>query len=1211
MSKKYDFTKIERKWQRKWLEERTYEPSFAKGLRTGKPNLKSASGRSKKPFYNLMMFPYPSAEGLHVGNMYAFTGADIYGRFKRMQGNDVFEPIGLDGFGIHSENYALKIGTHPAKQSKISEKRFYKQLASIGNGFAWNEHLETYAPEYYKWTQWIFAEMFKKGLAYRKKQAVNWCPSCKTVLADEQVINNSKVKSQNVKLQGKIQNEENKVGGGVCERCGAEVFKKELEQWFFRITKYADRLLADLKNLDWSERVKIAQENWIGKSEGAEIEFRIKNKELGIKRFVLLHGKGGHLDRNFFMWLKGELEGQGYEVVVPILPGAGAPNDDEQADYVIKNCKLDEQTAILGYSFGGIVALRVLERGVKLGKVVLVATPSSGDFLDKKDRPTVTEAALKGFKFDVIKKNCSFFDVLVDLGDTVVPFSDGEFLASRFGVPLTKTFAKEPHFCAKEEPAILDALLPSIKVFTTRPDTLFGATYLVLAPENKWLEQEIRNPKSEILNKSEVQKYIEKVKEKSEEERISEGRGKTGVELKGVKAINPANDEEIPIWVADYVLGSYGTGAIMAVPAHDERDFEFAKKFNLSVREVVVPDFGEVRSNEQYVQGVTVIGYDKASNKFLGLKWKDKATWLVGGGKEGDESFEDAARRELAEETGYKDIINLISLGSLYSHNYNDKKNINRSSFAVNFLAILDRNKQGKSNLETHEDFTFEWYDIKTLREEIRKVGGGVEHWLEVLNRAEKAIALYEVGKIYEPQGYVDAGAMINSGKFDGMNSEKAKWEIAKFVGGERKIQYRLRDWLISRQRYWGPPIPMIYCENCAKAGKGDQKEMPGWYAVLEKDLPVKLPIVKDFRPRGTGESPLASVKSFYEVKCPKCKEKARRETDVSDTFLDSAWYYLGYLALGIKNLKIKNQNDDLKFKSRKSIFEVNRSIFKKWLPIDLYTGGAEHSVLHLLYVRFLAKVFHDWGLVNFDEPAKKFRAHGLLIKDGAKMSKSKGNVINPDEYIEKFGADTLRMYLMFLAPFEQGGDFRDSGILGVERFLQRVWRLFEKLDVRSKTLDNESKDFERLLNKTIKKVTEDIETLNYNTAVSAMMILLNEVEKHEKLSVESYKIFVKLLAPFAPHMAEEIWKGVLGNKKSIHVSGWPKYDSKLIKDEKFTLVIQINGRVRDSVEVEVGITQAEAEKLVFAREKVKEQLQGTKPKKIVFVPGRLISIVV
>ncbi len=736
--KNYDPSKIEKKWQERWFKEGIYEPDL---------------DAAKKPFFNLMMFPYPSAEGLHVGNMYAFTGADIYGRMKRMQGYDVFEPIGLDGFGIHSENYALKIGAHPMDQAETSEKRFYAQLQSIGNGFAWNEHVETYDQEYYRWTQWIFTQMWKHGLAYRKKQSVNWCPKDLTVLSDEQVE------------------------GGKCERCGTEVIKKELEQWFFRITQYADRLLKNLDTLDWSEKVKIAQRNWIGKSEGALITFKLRK-----------------------------------------IPGQ---SDDKH----------------------------------------------------------------------------------------------------------------------------------SVQVFTTRPDTLFGATFLVVSPElaQTWMNVGWQVP-------AEVKKYVDVSLKRKEMDRLEEGKEKTGV-FTGVHAVNPANKEEIPVWVADYVLGSYGTGAIMAVPAHDERDFEFAKKFKLSIKMVICPH-----------------------------------------------------------------------------------------------------------------------YPAKTC---------------PVLDHA-----------------HIGEGHLVDSGKFNGIEAQKAKWEITKLVGGERKTQFRLRDWLISRQRYWGPPIPMIHCEACAAKGAGENKDMPGWYAVPEADLPVVLPRIKDFRPTGSGVSPLAAEKSFYEVKCPKCGGEARRETDVSDTFLDSAWYYLRYLDP----------------ENKKSA--LNEKRIGNWLPAGLYTGGAEHAVLHLLYVRFMAMALHDWGLVKFEEPFKKFRAHGLLIKDGAKMSKSKGNVINPDEYINNFGADTLRMYLMFLAPFEQGGDFRDSGVLGIERFLKRVWLYAEK--------PNEKKGAISLLHKTIKKVSEDIENLHYNTAVSALMIVLRSFEDEGGMK-EDFKSFLKLLSPFAPHMTEEIWRETLKHKTSIH----------------------------------------------------------------------------
>jgi leucyl-tRNA synthetase len=622
----------------------------------------------------------------------------------------------------------------------------------------------------------------------------------------------------------------------------------------------------------------------------------------------------------------------------------------------------------------------------------------------------------------------------------VVPKNQAEELLKLFGGKIVDFKASEPHVVGDVEPEVLRQCIPTIEVFTTRPDTIFGATYLVLAPEH----QLIQNLESSIKNLAEVKKYIARAKKKTEEKRIAEGREKTGVELKGIKAVNPANKKEIPVWVADYVLGSYGTGAIMAVPAHDERDREFAEKFNLPVNDAPL------------------------------------------------------------------------------------------------------------------------------------------------------------------------------------VNAE----EILPKIGGRRKVQYRLRDWLISRQRYWGPPIPLVFCKSCKKQAeisnsqflisKQNPKpktqnfnlgelENPGWVPVPEKDLPVKLPFVKDFRPKGKGVSPLASVKNFYEVKCPRCGGRARRETDVSDTFLDSAWYYLGYLAK--ENSQFEIQNSPFRAKAR------------RWLPVDMYIGGAEHAVLHLLYVRFLALALHDLGLLEFgDSPAPKgepfprFRAHGLLIKEGAKMSKSKGNIVNPDEYIKKFGADTLRMYLMFLAPFEQGGDFRDAGVLGISRFLERVWKIYQALEKGFKKSKEkiQTQPIDKSFHRTIKKVTEDVENLRYNTAISALMILLNEIEKEKSLlSFDHGVLFLKLLAPFAPHIVEEIWQAVLGYKNSIHLSEWPEYDPKLIEEETTSLIVQINGRVKAVLPVPKGIGQEEAEKIARVSAAVKKILEGKRVARIIFVKDKLINFVI
>ena len=554
-----------------------------------------------------------------------------------------------------------------------------------------------------------------------------------------------------------------------------------------------------------------------------------------------------------------------------------------------------------------------------------------------------------------------------------------------------------------------------------------------------------------IENRGEVEKYIWMARAKNRDERLAEGKEKTGVELKGIRAINPANNEELPVWVADYALGNVGTGAIMAVPAHDTRDLEFAKKYNLPIKIVVCPHYPEKT------------------------------------------------------------------------------------------CPILDM--------------------------------------------------------AYEGEGH-----LVASGSFDGTRSEDARRKITEFVSGKMTVQYRLRDWLISRQRYWGPPIPMIFCDSCATKQKGERKEMPGWYAVLENDLPIKLPYVKDFRPTGTNQSPLASVEKFYKIRCPLCKSWARRETDVSDTFLDSAWYFLRYPSV----------------KNKKAAWDP--VITKKWLPVDSYIGGAEHSVLHLMYSRFLTMALHDAKLLDFDEPFSRFRAHGLITKDGVKMSKSRGNVVNPDDYVRAYGTDAVRMYLAFMAPFEQDGDFRDTGIRGMTRFLERVWKIGNwKLETENRRNSHTKKrEMQRLTHRAIKKVTEDIENLQYNTAISALMILLNEFEASpDAVGADGIEIFLKLLAPFAPHITEELWQEIgsrnqeAGSRKikSIHRELWPMHDPALIREDTFELVVQVNGKVRGRATLPVGVSEKEA--MAAARGLASVQLYLlSAPRKTIFVPDRLISFV-
>lgn len=800
---------VEAKWRARWAERGTNSPDL---------------DAPKRPYYNLMMFPYPSAEGLHVGNMFAFTGSDVHGRFQRLQGYDVFEPMGYDAFGIHSENYALKVGVHPAEMIPKNIANFRRQLERIGGMFDWKHELSTTDPTYYKWTQWLFLQLHKAGKAYKKKAAVNWCPTDKTVLANEQVEN------------------------GLCERCKTPVEQRLLEQWFFRISEYSPRLLANLDTIDWSDTTRTAQRNWIGKSEGAEIDFAIA---------------------------------------------------------------------------GG------------------------GEAADTK-----------------------------------------------------------------------------IRVFTTRPDTLFGATFMVLAPEHP-LVARLTSP----AQRDAVSAYVAQAGKQDLVSRKLD-REKTGVATGGF-AINPATGTPIPVWIADYVLMEYGTGAIMAVPAHDERDFAFAQKFGLEVVQVLA----------------------------------------------------DASSPSVATTLG------------------------------------------------------------------------------EALT---------------ETQGFV----LVNSGPFNGQAAESAKRAITDWLVKENRgksvVQYRLHDWCISRQRYWGPPIPIIYCDDC------------GPVPVPEQDLPVILPNIEDFRPDDSGISPLARHKEWYHVACPQCRKPARRETDVSDTFLDSAWYYLRYPS---------SEFNDVPFDRKRT---------ETWCPVTTYIGGNEHAVLHLLYSRFIAMVLHDLGHIKFEEPFTRFRNHGLIVKDGSKMSKSRGNVVVPDDYIAQWGADAFRMYLMFLGPMQEGGDFRDAGINGPRRFLDRVWLMVGDCEG-----DGElGMEIVVRWHATKKKVAEDIAALRYNTAISSMMELVNAMKEtgcRDRGMVES---LIVMLSPFAPHFAEECWER-LGKKGSVFDAGWPQWDERLVVSQETEIPVQVNGKTRGKVRVARGATQAVVQAAALAEPQVAKFVEGKEIRKVIFVPDRLINIVV
>ena len=802
----YSPASVERKWRDRWADRGTNH---------------AALDHPARPFYALMMFPYPSAEGLHVGNLFAFTGSDISARFHRLLGHDVFQPLGYDAFGIHSENYALKVGAHPMELTPKNVATFQRQLDRAGLMVDWRQKVDTSRPEYYRWTQWVFLQLYKQGLAYKKAAAVNWCPTDMTVLANEQVE------------------------GGLCERCGTAVEQRFLEQWFFRISAYAERLLNNLDWLDWSPVTKSAQRNWIGRSEGAELTFRVA---------------GGH----------------------------------------------EEQ----------------------------------------------------------------------------------------------------------------------ITVFTTRPDTIFGATYLVLAPEHPMVAALTTDAQRDA-----VLRYQDATKKQDLMARKS-SKDKTGV-YTGASAVNPATGETIPIWIADYVLMQYGTGAIMAVPGHDERDFEFARLFGLPIVRVVA-------------------GPDDLADSPLG-----------------DAAYTDDAQ-----------------------------------------------------------------------------------------------------------------GRLVNSGAFDGQMVADAKRTVTEWLtaGGHASpvVNYRLHDWCISRQRYWGPPIPIIYCDGC------------GTVPVPESQLPVSLPFLADFKPDDSGISPLARHEAWYRVPCPTCGAPARRETDVSDTFLDSAWYFLRYPSA---------TRDDVAFDAETT---------RRWLPVDSYIGGNEHAVLHLLYSRFVTMVMKDAGHIDFEEPFTRFRAHGMIIREGAKMSKSKGNVINPDVYMEEWGADAFRMYLMFLGPYEEGGDFRDQGISGVRRFLDRLWASVR--DARTDVAPDPQ--LQRQLHRTIKKVGDDTATLSYNTAIAAMMECLNHVRAGDRaVHREEVLPLVQLVAAYAPHFAEECWE-MLGHTGSVFDAGWPTYDPALLVDDEVDLVVQVNGKVRGKLRVAVDVTQEAALAAALADAGLARFAVG-ELRKVIFVPKRLLNIVV
>ncbi len=930
----HDHRAIEAKWQARWEKERVFSATTPALTPSPSPRLRRGVSEGRDKVYVLDMFPYPSGDGLHVGHPEGYAATDIYSRYLRMNGKNVLHPMGWDAFGLPAENAAIKKGIHPRVVTEQNVKNFKRQIQSLGFSYDWDREVNTTDPKYYKWTQWIFLQLFKKGLAYEKEAPIWWCPKDKTGLANEEVVN------------------------GKCDRCGTAVEKKMLKQWMLKITAYAERLLSGLDNLDWPEGIKTLQRNWIGKSVGVDVRFKIKDVRL----------------------------------------------------------KLDEE----------------------------------------------------------------------------------------------------------------------VVVFTTRPDTLFGATYLVLSPEH-----ELVSKITSAEQKSEVERYKIKVASTSDLERTSLEKEKTGV-FTGAYAVNPANNEKIPVWIADYVLISYGTGAIMAVPAHDERDFAFAKKFGLEIREVATPPARPP---------------------------------LDKGGKTTPTPLLTSSSPRVSSGLPSKD---------------------------------MEGDKEGTGTVYTGE------------------------------------------------------GVLMNSGKFNGLSSEEARLKIVaalkKEGHGQSKIQYKLRDWVFSRQRYWGEPIPVVKCESCritvestphhlelssakewqawvdeeqtinnavlAKIISSDAKHadhyvkvtfgtnvgywrvkqvkkhtltlkyvLPGIILVPESELPLELPNVEKYEPTGTGESPLAAIDDWVNVPCRVCGQPAKRETNTMPQWAGSCWYYLRFC----------DPHNSKEFASAKAL--------KAWLPVDMYVGGAEHAVLHLLYARFWHKVLFDAGFIPKevgDEPFKKLKNQGLILgPDGEKMSKSRGNVINPDEIVAKYGADTLRMYEMFMGPFEDAKPWSSDSIVGVRRFLEKVWRVGSSLD--GKLVGSLAGESESRMHRYIKLISEGIENFRFNTGISDFMKWTNEWQAG--VGRGEFETFLKLLSPFAPHITEELWLQ-LGHKTLLAQETWPKFNPKKIKEETVTIAMQVMGKLRGTLTMQAGATQAEVEKAAKAEPNVVKYLTG-EPKKVIFVKDRLINFVI
>lgn len=1054
VQKESEVVKIERKWQKKWDEEKAFETKV---------------NNKKSKYYALEMYAYPSGSGLHMGHAFNFTIGDILARYMRMKGHNVLYPTGYDSFGLPAENAAIKANVHPRDYTDKAMESFKRQQKALGFSYDWKRMLYSHDPEYYKWNQYFFLQFLKNGLAYRKKASVNWCPKCNSVLANEQVHS------------------------GKCWRhSDTEVEIKNLEQWFVKTTKYAQELLDKVDALDWPERIKAMQKNWIGRSEGSEIMFEVPlAKETN---FVLLHGYTGSPDKNFFPWLKKELESRGYSVTVPNLPNSSNPTVMEQVNYVLKNCKFDENTILLGHSLGGPVSIKVVEMLKKpIKKLILCA-----GFIEPntKDRSYVKTFDWK-FNFDKIRNNVEEIKILRDVKDKDIRGPAADKIKSAIGGEIVSFEAKEQHICGEEEPQVLKACLNYWPIFTTRADTLMGVTFLVVSAQHHRLMELVTEKQ-----KKEVGAFLKKIKSTSEKDAVE--LDKEGV-FTGSYAIHPISGEKIPIWAGNFVVADYGSGMVMAVPAHDSRDYDFAKKYKIPIKQVIVPyteiTSGEdaIRKDKQTIERNSVFAIVKhwKEDKYFCLDW-EKFKWksfVIGGVEEG-ESFENAAIREAKEETGYQDIKKVTPLGFQTKVKYFARhKDVNRIGNYKAFLIELGSDKWIKPKEEETKNHKGAWFRKEEVKSFINLENN--KYYWDVYLNGEKAVTEY--------------GMLINSGDFDGLYSDEAKEHVTKFLEskklGRKTINYKLRDWLISRQRYWGTPIPVVHCEKC------------GVVPVDEKDLPILLPDKVKF---GEG-NPLATNEKFVNAKCSKCGGKARRETDTMDTFFDSSWYYLRFT---------DNTNKKLPFEKDK---------VESFMPVDFYVGGAEHATMHLIYARFFTKALRDMGYAAIDEPFKRLYNQGMVHgEDGRVMSKSAGNGVDPLETANKYGADALRMFLVSVASPDKDFVWSSTGIESTAKVISKIYSL------KNIKIGKSSELFDHKLNKTIKEVGKDFEYIAYNQIVIKIRALVESLE--EEISKENLSKFVRLIAPFCPHVAEELWESIKG-KGFVSLAEWPEFDQKKIND--------------------------------------------------------------